>query len=78
MPGILDQSPEGGVYLGDGVYCKFDGFQLWLTVGHHQNTPLVALEPSVFAELLRVARQINQFAGQEHFLGAGFEGVRQS
>lgn len=75
---ILDQGPDGGVYLGDGVYCKFDGSHLWLTVGDHRAEPLVALDPEVFEALLRVARQINQFAGREYFPGVGFEGVSQS
>ncbi len=75
---ILDQSPDGGVYLGDGVYCKFDGYQLWLTTGDHRNPGLVALEPNVFEALCRAARQINGFAGEDYFPLVGREGVSQS
>ena len=28
---------EKDVYLGDGVYASFDGFQIWLAVNHHEN-----------------------------------------
>ena len=38
---------EKDVYLGDGVYASFDGFQIWLAVNHHENK-VIALEPSVF------------------------------
>ena len=38
------------VYLGDGVYASFDGYQIWLAVNHHENN-VVALDPSVFARL---------------------------
>ncbi len=75
---ILDQGPDGGVYLGDGVYCKFDGTQLCLITGDHRNVPAVYLEPQVFAALIRVARQINNLAGQDYFPLVGREGVSQS
>jgi hypothetical protein len=38
-------------YLGDGVYASFDGYQIWLRVGHHQAPPAVALEPQVLHAL---------------------------
>lgn len=40
-------------YLGDGVYASFDGYQVWLHVGHHEAPPVVALEPAVIASLNR-------------------------
>lgn len=42
------------VYLGDGVYASFDGFQIWLAVEHHENK-VVAIEPSVMENLVRYA-----------------------
>jgi len=44
------------VYIGDGVYLSDDGFQLWLTVGHHDNPPLVALDEVTFNALIRVGK----------------------
>lgn len=44
------QSIISSVYIGDGVYLSFDGYQLWLAVNHHMNN-VVALEPQVFNEL---------------------------
>lgn len=48
-------SPE---YLGDGVYASFDGYHIWLTTGSHEErdaTNRIALEPSVYAALVRYA-----------------------
>lgn len=39
-------------YLGDGVYASFDGYQIWLAANDHRNK-VIALEPSVFAALMR-------------------------
>lgn len=29
--------PTDFAYLGDGCYCRFDGFQFWLVTGSHDN-----------------------------------------
>lgn len=46
-------------YLGDGVYATFDGWHIWLRTGSHEEasaTNSIALEPSVFAALLKYQR----------------------
>lgn len=50
------------VYLGDGVYASFDGFQIWLAVNHHTNKQ-VAIEPKVMRALLAYADRV--WGGQE-------------
>jgi hypothetical protein len=45
------------VYLGDGVYASFDGYQVWLAANHHENK-VVALEYSVMVNLIRYARRV--------------------
>lgn len=45
------------VYLGDGVYASFDGFQIWLAANHHENK-VVAIEPKVMEQLLAYARMV--------------------
>lgn len=41
-------------YLGDGVYASFDGYHIWLKTGSHDNPDnKIALEPSVYAALMR-------------------------
>jgi hypothetical protein len=45
-------------YLGDGVYASFDGYHVWLRTGSHTNEPAIAIEPGVFAELVRYQRQM--------------------
>lgn len=37
-------------YLGDGVYLDDDGYQLWISVGHHENR-VVALDKYTFDSL---------------------------
>ena len=43
------------VYLGDGVYASFDGYQIWLAANHHENK-VIALEPEVFSRLIDYGR----------------------
>lgn len=52
-------NPEmtGPVYLGDGVYARFDGYAIWLAANHHANE-VVALEPEVLNALIRFADQV--------------------
>ncbi len=38
-------------YIGDAVYVHHDGFHIWLTTGD-ENQQRIALDPSVFAQLL--------------------------
>lgn len=46
-------------YLGDGVYASFDGYQIWLSVNHHENKVL-ALEPQVFENLVNYKKRIEE------------------
>jgi hypothetical protein len=40
-------------YLGDGLYASFDGFTIWLRAPRENGDHVVALEPLVYAELIR-------------------------
>jgi hypothetical protein len=46
-------------YLGDGVYASTDGYQIWLSVNHHQNK-VIALEPSVLTRLFQYAEWLKE------------------
>ena len=50
---------EHSEYLGDGVYAKFDGYQIWLAVNNDHNNA-VALEPEVFARLCEYAKKLKE------------------
>ena len=50
---------DESIYLGDGVYASFDGFQIWLAVNHHENN-VVALEPSVIARLYEYVEMLKE------------------
>jgi hypothetical protein len=53
---------DESIYLGDGVYASFDGFQIWLAVNHHENN-VVALDPSVFAQLCKYVEMLKEKSG---------------
>lgn len=44
---MADKTRE--VYLGDGLYCSFDGFMFILRAPRHEGDHWVALEPQVLA-----------------------------
>ena len=46
-------------YLGDGVYASFDGYSVWLAVGHPENN-VVALEPGVLAHLVQYIETLKE------------------
>jgi len=55
---------ENDIYLGDGVYASFDGYQIWLAVNHHENKQ-VALEPKVMEALLEYANRVLGWGGYD-------------
>jgi len=44
-------------HLGDGAYAGTDGYHIWLGANHHENMT-VALEPPVFAALVKFAQEV--------------------
>ena len=49
----------GDLYLGDGVYASFDGYQIWLAVNDHTNK-VVALDNDVMKNLIKYHEMIGQ------------------
>ncbi len=45
------------VYLGDGLFASFDGFQIQLRAERHEGNHRVFLEPQVFHALCDYARE---------------------
>lgn len=45
------EPPEFKDYLGDGVYVRFDGYQIWVSADRYGMLHEVALEPAVFEKL---------------------------
>lgn len=45
-------------YIGDGVYAKFDGYQIWLGAERDGINHNIALEPDVFSNLVAYAESI--------------------
>jgi hypothetical protein len=46
-------------YLGDAVYVRHDGYQIWLTTSNgYMDTNSIALEPSVFRALGLYAERV--------------------
>ncbi len=52
------------VYLGDGLYARFDGFTIWLRAPRETGDHYVALEPQVYAELTRFVERIKATKGK--------------
>lgn len=47
-------------YLGDGVYVSFDGYQIWLDTRAQFPVNRIALEPEVYAALLRYVEKLHE------------------
>ena len=47
-------------YLGDGVYASFDGFQIVLDLRAQDDTPRIALDPSVLEALDKYRERVEQ------------------
>lgn len=52
------QVPPKEVYLGDGLYASFDGFQIGLRAPRENGDHVVFLEPQVLAALLAYIDQL--------------------
>lgn len=56
------------VYLGDGCYADFDGFQIILTAENGISTQArIAVEPQVYSNLRNYAKSINEIYKVRHF-----------
>ena len=47
-------------YLGDGLYAKFDGFQIALMVNDHRNEPVAYLDSQVMENLVEYIKDLKQ------------------
>lgn len=57
---------KDSVYLGDGLYASFDGYQIWLKASNGVTvTNEVALEPAVFAALVAYEKKLREPARTE-------------
>jgi len=52
--------PPNETYLGDGLYASFDGFAIWLRAPRENGDHVVALEPQIFAELIRYVAELKK------------------
>ncbi len=65
---MRDGTTKDEVYLGDGLYATFDGWQIILRAPRGDSPDhLVALEPETFATLVRFAALINKKYNVKHF-----------
>lgn len=58
---MMEQRPgeTPPIYLGDGVYASFDGYQIWLRTPRETGVHEIALEPAVFRALQSYADAIS-------------------
>ncbi len=53
-------------YLGDGLYVKFDGYQVYLMANSHITpSDTVALDPHVLRAFLQYVKRINEKKAEE-------------
>jgi hypothetical protein len=45
-------------YLGDGVYARFDGYYIRLSVNDHRAEPVIAIEAPVLRALIEYAKRV--------------------
>lgn len=55
------------IYLGDGVYASFDGYQIWLAA-NDSNNKVIALEPAVMDRLIEYSKMIEQKYKNEQYV----------
>jgi hypothetical protein len=55
------------IYLGDGLYATFDGWQIILRAPRERGDHWVALEPATYTSLMRFAEHINGKYAVKHF-----------
>lgn len=53
------------VYLGDGLYAQFDGFQFILYADRENGRHWVALEPFVFDALIQFAMRLGVYSPEQ-------------
>lgn len=44
-------------YLGDAVYCRFDGFQYMLTLDDHEALTMIYMQPEVVEAFIRFVQK---------------------
>jgi hypothetical protein len=57
MEDITPKPDQEEVYLGDGVYARHDGYQIWLRTPRETGEHTIALEPSVIMSLCDYIRK---------------------
>jgi len=57
-----DISDRTRIYLGDGVYVIFDGYQIWLETEREDGVHRIALEPEVYSRLAEYVRALPRLA----------------
>lgn len=59
---MIDVAPRPDVpretYLGDGVYARFDGYQIWIRTPREGGDHEIALEPGVFDALVAYEKRL--------------------
>ena len=55
---VAPREPVGEVYLGDGLYASFDGFQVRLRAPRGSEDHIVYLEPAVLKSFLEFIKRV--------------------
>lgn len=58
-------------YLGDAVYASYDGWHIWLHLNDHRSPGMIALEPDVFARLIKYRDSLQRLVAADATAEAG-------
>lgn len=57
--------PRNETHIGDGVYCSFDGYQIWLRTERENGWHEIALDPYTWDALNRFQKKLAETPIQE-------------
>jgi len=64
---MSEENAKDESYLGDGLYAKFDGWQIILRAPRDGGDHWVGIDPHIFQAMLRFTDRINKKYKVEHF-----------
>lgn len=64
MPNLTADKKIDTIYLGDGVYCGHDHYQVWIWCERYGEEHSIALEPGLITLLTNYERDINKKYGR--------------
>ena len=62
MEKLMKRGVPNEVYIGDGVYVTYDGWQIWLRTTREEGDHQIALEPETYTALVQFVERLKEKA----------------